>query len=83
MVKAKGRDSEVIMSKYTYVKTDVVRGCNYFSTKVDISPVGIIHIHPPGALTTSERKILEKFIPSLNNSEEMANQFDIHKLNEN
>ncbi|KAJ3241183.1 malate DEHYDROGENASE, NAD-dependent [Chytriomyces hyalinus] len=49
----------------TFVKSDVVPGCEFFSTVVEFGPEGVHKIYPVPTLNAYEQKLLDACIPEL------------------
>jgi malate dehydrogenase len=48
-----------------YVESDVVPGCDFFASKVEIGPEGVMKIHPVGDITPYEQELLDAAIPDI------------------
>ena len=48
-----------------YVESDVVPGCDFFASKVEIGPEGVMKIHPVGDITPYEQDLLDAAIPDI------------------
>jgi len=48
-----------------YVDSDVVPGCAYFATKVELGPEGVMKIHPIGDVTPYEQDLIDAAIPDI------------------
>merc|ERR1719515_403073 len=48
-----------------YVDSDVVPGCDFFATKIEIGPEGVMKIYPVGDITPYEQDLLDAAIPDI------------------
>ena len=48
-----------------YVDSDVVPGCDFFASKVEIGPEGVMKIHPVGDISPYEQDLLDAAIPDI------------------
>ena len=48
-----------------YVDSDVVPGCEFFATKIEIGPEGVMKIYPVGDITPYEQDLLDAAIPDI------------------
>ncbi|KAJ3192873.1 malate DEHYDROGENASE, NAD-dependent [Irineochytrium annulatum] len=53
------------VTECTFVKSDVVPGCDYFSSVVELGPEGVSKVHPVPKLTAFEQKLLDEAVPVL------------------
>lgn len=51
--------------KCAYVRSDAVKGVDYFSTPLELGPLGIEKIRGTGLLNSFEQELLEKAVPEL------------------
>ena len=54
--------------EYTYMKCDVVPGCEYFSTLVEFGPNGVTKINPLPALNAYEKGLVDACVAELKGS---------------
>jgi len=59
----------------SYVKSDVIKGVDYFSTPIEIGQNGVEKIHGTGPLSSYEQSLVEKSVPELKASIEKGVKF--------
>lgn len=63
------------VKEYTYVKSNILAGCNFFASQVEINKHGVLRMFPLGDMTEIEEKAIEDAVPLLKSSEENAINF--------
>lgn len=77
LVMAKVQNKKV--STYAYVKTNVVPGCDYFATLVDIWTLGITKVHPLGELSKLEQGMVDTAVPFIKRSVRKGETYALQK----
>jgi len=68
-------NGEANVVECAYVKSDAVKGAEYFSTPVTLGPNGVEKIHGTGKLTSFEQKLLEAAMSELNTNIKAGAEF--------
>jgi len=63
------------VTECAFVQSTAQPGCDFFSTKVELSPAGVGRIHPIGALSAFEKATLDKMLPELKASIAKGKEF--------
>mmetsp|Transcript_18772 Transcript_18772/g.35432 ORF Transcript_18772/g.35432 Transcript_18772/m.35432 type:complete len:332 (-) Transcript_18772:190-1185(-) len=61
----KAMNGEAGIVQNTYVESDLVPGCTFFSTPVSLGPNGAEEVHPFGELSDYEQKLFDEMLPEL------------------
>lgn len=59
----------------SFVKSDAVEGCEYFSTNIELGPEGVEKIHPIGEISEYEKELIAKAVPELQKNITKGNNF--------